>query len=503
MKVAWTKIGTFRTANVFLPLLLLGYRSVVTAQSLGKFTATGTMTADHAVATATLLTNGKVLIVAKQDGSAELYDPDTSTFMTVGNITVPLRSPTATLLGDGRVLIVGNDGTKNSAYLYDSAAQTFTFTGSTVTGQIGGWATLLRNGRVLIAGGVTGYLDGVTQIGNPEVYDPSTGKFTATGAFATKGTLDAQGGPDISAASLLPDGKVLFTAEPTSEIYDPVSGSFSLTGSMTTLCASGEKPTYIVSRTATLLQNGKVLLTGGFNDIGAERDEDCGFSPKAELYDPSNGKFDPTGDMTRGRYNHTATLLPDGTVLIAGGESGECIAGACIFSGTTASAESYDPSTGTFATVGNMTSTRSGHTATLLKDGTVLIAGGYAYGPGVAVFPQNMNSAELYAPVLAPVLAVTDFQFDRTTIAAGFSYTATLSGSNLNAQTFFDVRFRVPGSTLDQEALNWQRGTSGGHIIAFGTATGIWTVTGVRAHQLETDHTAGFIPVSKTISVSP
>lgn len=92
MKVAGTKIETFRTANFFLPLLLLGlvgFRSVVTAQSLGTFTATGTMTADHAFATATLLTNGKVLIVGKEDGSAELYDPDTGTFMTAGNITAP------------------------------------------------------------------------------------------------------------------------------------------------------------------------------------------------------------------------------------------------------------------------------------------------------------------------------------------------------------------------------------------------------------------------------
>lgn len=202
--------------------------------------------------------------------------------------------------------------------------------------------------------------------------------------------------------------------------------------------------------------------------------------------------------------NHTATLLPDGTVLIAGGESGECSAGECIFSGTTASAESYDPSTGTFATVGNMTTTRTGQTATLLKNGTILIAGGYAYGPGIGFPPKHLNSAELYVSlVLAQVLAVTDFQFDLTSIAAGFSYTANLSGSNLNAQTFFDVRFRAPGSTLDQEALNWQRGTSGSHTVPPASAPGIWTVTGVRAHQLETDHTAGFIPVSATIAVSP
>src|SRR5262249_50865315 len=155
---------------------------------------------------------------------------------------------------------VGNDGTKNSAYVYDSTVQAFTLVGSSVTGQLQGWATLLRNGKVLIAGGVTGWLDGLAHIANPEVYDPSTGSFAATGAFATARSESSVGGPDISAVSLLPDGKVLFAGEPNSEIYDPDTGNFSLTGSMITTCSSGGKPGYIVSRTATLLQNGKVLL---------------------------------------------------------------------------------------------------------------------------------------------------------------------------------------------------------------------------------------------------
>src|SRR5262249_45718766 len=148
-------------------------------------------------------------------------------------------------------------------------------------------------------------------------------------------------------------------------------GSFILTGSMITTCSDGEKPGYIVSRTATLLRNGKVLLTGGVNEW-------CGFFSNAELYDPSNGKFTTSAYMTKGRYNHTATLLPDGTVLIVGGDSGECIGGStCTFSGTSSSAESYDPATDTFVSVGNMMEARTAQTATLLKNGTVLIAGGY------------------------------------------------------------------------------------------------------------------------------
>src|SRR5262249_50300885 len=92
------------------------------------------------------------------------------------------------------------------------------------------------------------------------------------------------------------------------------------------------------------------------------------------------GTFIPTGNMTTGHVGHTATLLPDGKVLSAGGS--------CC--GASSSAELYDPSTGSFTATGNMTTARSGHTATLLPDGRVLIAGG---GPGIL-----SASAELYDP---------------------------------------------------------------------------------------------------------
>jgi len=101
---------------------------------------------------------------------------------------------------------------------------------------------------------------------------------------------------------------------------------------MTTLCWGGPSPPlYIAGRTATSLADGKILLTGGEH-------EDCGRHETAELYDPSTEKFVAAGEMSRQRNNHSATLLPDGTVLIAGGENG------VGFPGTTTTVESYNPS---------------------------------------------------------------------------------------------------------------------------------------------------------------
>ena len=143
-----------------------------------------------------------------------------------------------------------------------------------------------------------------------------------------------------------------------------------------------------------MLPNGKILEAGGNNDPGP--------SALAEEYDPSTGIFIDTGSMTAPRANYTATLLPDGKALIAGGRTGV----STTFSGQVgtvyfccvASADLYDPSTRTFTATGNMTTPRNYHTATLLPDGRVLIAGGSG-GSNIAA----LATAELYRPeVVAP-----------------------------------------------------------------------------------------------------
>jgi hypothetical protein len=156
-------------------------------------------------------------------------------------------------------------------------------------------------------------------------------------------------------------------------------GAFTPTGNLT-------RPREFHS--ATLLTNGKALITGGFASATWA---------SAELYDPSTGTFTAIGGMTTPRYMHTATLLPDGRVLIAGGTSGQENTFALY------SAELYDPATGTFSATGDMATARRLHTATLLNNGKVLIAGGL-----LSNSPLFSVSAELYDPSTATFTATGD-----------------------------------------------------------------------------------------------
>ena len=143
-------------------------------------------------------------------------------------------------------------------------------------------------------------------------------------------------------------------------------GSFAATGQMSTPRAF---------HSATLLANGKVLIAGGVSGLaqGATL-------TTAELYDPASATFTLTGSMAAPRAGHTATLLPNATVLLVGGNNQ---------SGILATAELYDPATGTFSFTGSLTTARTGHTATLLKSGQVLVIGGA--GPA-----GILASAEIY-----------------------------------------------------------------------------------------------------------
>jgi uncharacterized delta-60 repeat protein len=278
----------------------------------------------------------------------------------------------------------------------------WTTTGDLITARTDHTATLLPNGKILVAGGFNG-----NYLASAELYDP------ATGQWSTTGNLNA--GRMYHTATLLPNGKVLVAGGfggisiiASAELYDPTTGQWSTTGSMANVRDA---------HTATLLPNGKVLVTGGYNLYVYG-----GILTSAELYDPVTGQWSDTGSMTNARYVHSATLLPNGKVMVAGG----------IGSNTDelTSAELYDPTTGQFTPTGNLNTAREYHTATLLPNGKVLVAGG-------STLSRNLlSSAELYDPTTGQWFTTNNLVIGRS------HHTATLlpngkvmvvGGSNLNA----------------------------------------------------------------------
>jgi hypothetical protein len=361
-------------------------------------TPMSSMTAQRASQTATLLADGRVLIAGgigsvKQGNltlqgevvaSAELYEPKTATFTATGSMTTPRAGHTATLLADGRVLLSGGydvDGALASAELYDPKTGTFSPTGSMTVPREQHTATLLVDGRILIAGGD----DGSNALNTAEIFDPKTFTFSLTGPMTTARTE--------AAATLLSDGRVLIaggvgprTSSPnqtSAEVYDPKTGTFTATGSMTTARNL---------QTMTLLADGRVLVAGGSDNIGHSINIGQGLA-SAELYEPKTGTFRTTGSMTAARFEQTATVLPNGRVLVAGGFIDGGITYTNPVVASLVSVDLYDPTAGTFSATGSMSTPRAGQTATLLADGRVLIAGGFTDTAG-----PSLASAELYDP---------------------------------------------------------------------------------------------------------
>jgi hypothetical protein len=347
---------------------------VANSSGAGSVEEIGSMTVARACHSATMLPNGKVLLAGgSQRGgvnndTAELYDPATGKFTATGKMAVSHICHEAVLLPNGKVLIVGGslgDG-GDSAELYDPETGTFSRTGNLNKGRHEPFAaTLLKNGTVLVTGGYDAAL-----MSNAEIYDPATGKFTVTSSMNEPRANHT--------STLLLDGKVLIMAggisEPswgivemrsTAEIYDPATGKFTL---------AGDLPAVRYKHATVLMSDGKVMVIAGSDErqLG-------GLYGDTLIYDPTTGKFTDGPDLTGARYKigHAVASLSDGRIMVAGGDR----------------VEVYNPSIKSFTVAeGSLGSIRFFQTATVLRDGSVLITGGN--NPGF----QSTRAAWVFHP---------------------------------------------------------------------------------------------------------
>ena len=448
----------------------------VTPSPTAGSTATGSLNTARSWHTATLLSNGLVLIEGGFDSngkvlaSAELYNPTSGTFAPTGSLTVARAGNTATLLNNGMVLIAGGQtdhaGAQTAAELYDPATGVFTATGSMNAARDTHTATLLNNGTVLIAGGFGIDLE---PMGSAELYDPVPGTFTTISSLNT-----ARGG---HTATLLNNGMVLIAGGfspsgllASAELYNPVAKSFTTTGSLNTARRR---------HTATLLNSGMVLIAGGFDSYSNT-------VTSTELYDPTSSIFSFTGYPITARDGYSATLLNDGMVLLVGGYDSSF--------NILSSAELYDPLAGTFGTTGGLSVASYYQSGTLLTNGTVLIVGGYDNNGNVLARaelyqPSALTPAGLVSIALSPVNPSVP-------MATAQAFTATGTFSDSSTQTLASVSWSSSDSTI---ATITNDPTNSGH--AFALTTGSVTVTACAGSVCGSTATTGIPVVS--IAVTP
>src|SRR5947208_8345879 len=317
------------------------------------------------------LTNVIIIITLALSAAAATWAEPQAGRSPTGSMSIGRFSFAATPLQSGKVLVVGGniseDTATNTAELYDPSTGTFSATGSMHDARVGFSAILLRNGKVLVEGGAS---NTVAALASAELYDPATGTWTVTGNMNEgrqqhSAVLLRNGNVLVSGGNIdrTPCADLCVTTIAGSETYDPSTGQWTTVGEMT------------IPRsffTTTLLPNGRVLATGGRVHTGPDY-FDYKAIAFADLYAPATGKWKSTGTMTISREDHSTVLLNNGQVLAIGGTTVD-------FNGVTvASTELYDSTTGSWAATGSMLQGRERFTATLLQNGQLLVAGGDYY----------------------------------------------------------------------------------------------------------------------------
>jgi N-acetylneuraminic acid mutarotase len=420
-------------------------------------------------------------------------------FLPTGTLHDGRLYPTATLLHSGKILVVGGQAAAvlASAELYDPATGRWTAAHALGSPRTRHTATLLQSGKVLVCGGY----DGANWLASCTRYDPATDSWSAAGSLTV-----ARG---IHTATLLASGKVLVaggydgTGYLTDvRLYDPAANSWSAAAAL-----SLQRSSHV----AVALPSGKVLVAGGYGDDGFGQ---LGQQAASETYDPAANDWLPAGSLNTPRLGATATLLRNGSVILAGGVGVPSTAGV-ENTGYVFATEMYDPTLDQWTVVGPLHHARASHSATLLPSGKILVAGGEDFGGLVTAelfdpvtqlwsLPINMGAIRLgHAAVLLPS--------GRVLLAGGYNTNGYLTSSE-----YYDEEFPVGGHWSAAGSLPAPRRSpsltlmpngkvllAGGSDVALATltfdpATNNWSGSGALA-QARRAHTATLLGSGKVL----
>lgn len=293
---------------------------------------------------------------------ASMHNANSQTLASTGSLSTARWQHESQLLSTGKVLTFGGDDCSSSNIVYSSSelynptTGTWSATGSMIEHRTHLASIVLQNGKVLAIGGSDENQDVLSTC---EIYDVALGTWSATGSM-----INTRYG---HRAVLLPNGKVFVSggrSDVSAEIYDPALSTWT--------AAANSNYTHGKDGAMILLNNGKVLFTGGESSSPGSR---------AEIYDPATDSWTWTGSMQLNRNNHSMTKLSDGRILIFGGNF------------TPIQSEIFDPAGNTFTLTGAPSQNRSNCIGILLTDGRVLV-----YGIGNFFSASDTKIIEIYNP---------------------------------------------------------------------------------------------------------